>query len=258
MNICWCKVLSFADGKLGGWISENYFAYARVLDWHLLLTKFLKVSSDTPYQDPTTPFTSWTGKQCKEWLYSRNLITSGKAPELKDRVKRFMASRKVPIIIDSKTLRVDEMLSVMHFIYLTVSICLRESVDEGMIVQLEMIIRVFLSKFDDMDKILNDHEKTLPSWISSYNFLCLLNLPNILRKYGSLRYIWEGGECGEGFIRKAKQELRTGLRQNWKTWLLNNLLQNMSYDDLYRQVISDDINTNTSLSNNKIQLEYKI
>jgi hypothetical protein len=116
MNISWCKVLSFADGKLGGWTSKNYFAYARLMDWHLFLTKFLKISSDTPYQDPTTPYTSWSGKLCKEWLYSRNLITSGKAAELKDRVKRFMESRKIPVVIDSKTLQTDKMFSIMHFI----------------------------------------------------------------------------------------------------------------------------------------------
>ena len=34
--------------------------------------------------------------------------------------------------------------------------------------------------------------KRIPGWISSCNFVCLLNLPNAMRQFGPLRNLWEG------------------------------------------------------------------
>ena len=56
-------------------------------------------------------------------------------------------------------------------------------------------IRVFLTHFADMDAKLQRKAET-PSWLSSYNFLSLLNLPDVIREYGPLQVIWAGGSKG--------------------------------------------------------------
>jgi hypothetical protein len=50
-------------------------------------------------------------------------------------------------------------------------------------------------------------------------------LPNVIRKFGNLRNIWEGGIEGEGFLRKYKNEMKSGLLPKWEMWTVRNLLQ---------------------------------
>ena len=57
-------------------------------------------------------------------------------------------------------------------------------------------ICLFLSKFDSLTQQM--HPK-IPPVLSSYNFICLMNLPDAMEKFGPLRAIWEGGPRGEGF-----------------------------------------------------------
>ena len=89
---------------------------------------------------------------------------------------------------------------------------------------IEILIRKFLNLYDKFDNILRSKNDN-PSWMTQYNFLCLLNIPYIMRFYGCNRNIWEGGKEEEGFLRKYKQELKNGIKHNWQIWTINNLLQ---------------------------------
>jgi hypothetical protein len=73
---------------------------------------------------------------------------------------------------------------------------------EKEIQRLEAIIRMFLIHFNIVD---STEEKKIPSWISQYNMLCLLNLPTIIRTYGSIRNVWEGGMEGEAYLKNVKK-----------------------------------------------------
>jgi hypothetical protein len=99
--------------------------------------------------------------------------------------------------------------------------------------KLEAIIRMFLISYDMVDKGLSDKE--IPSFMSQYNFLCLLNIPETMRQYGSMRNMWEGGIVGEGFLRGMKKELKQGMIGNWQVWTLKNLLERDLYNDLVNQ-----------------------
>ena len=99
--------------------------------------------------------------------------------------------------------------------------------------KLETIIRMFLISYDMVDKGLSD--KPIPSFMSQYNFLCLLNIPETMRQYGSMRNMWEGGIVGEGFLRGMKKELKQGMIGNWQVWTLKNLLERDLYSDLVNQ-----------------------
>jgi hypothetical protein len=70
-------------------------------------------------------------------------------------------------------------------------------------------------------------ESDTPTWITSYNFICLLNVPNMLATFGPLRNFWEGGGMGEKFIQQIKP-LWNGFRKNWQLNLLDNVLQKMA------------------------------
>jgi hypothetical protein len=71
----------------------------------------------------------------------------------------------------------------------------------------------------------NGRHQMMPSWISCYNFLCLLNIPRVVRKYGPMRNLWEGGPVGEGFLRFVKPVMTQGFRCSWETSIMKTLLR---------------------------------
>lgn len=89
---------------------------------------------------------------------------------------------------------------------------------------IELLIRKYLNYYNILDKEVANENDT-PTWMTQYNFLCILNIPNIMRQFGCCRNIWEGGVEGEGFLRKYKREITNGLKHKWQIWTINNLLQ---------------------------------
>jgi hypothetical protein len=87
--------------------------------------------------------------------------------------------------------------------------------DEEYYTLLERKIRIFLTHFADMEDTM-PRKKRLPQWLSAYNFLSLLNLPEVVRQYGPIRNIWEGGAQGEGVLRFVKPNMNNGMRRSWE------------------------------------------
>ena len=50
--------------------------------------------------------------------------------------------------------------------------------------------------------------KNQPFWLSHFNFMSLLNLPDVLREFGSLRNYFEGKYLGERFVQEVKNARR--------------------------------------------------
>jgi hypothetical protein len=63
-----------------------------------------------------------------------------------------------------------------------------------------------------------------PKWIMAYIFLCLMNLPDVISKYGPLRMYWEGGGLGEKVLQQLKL-LWIGFRKNWQENTLKDIYQ---------------------------------
>ena len=80
LDLSWCKILSFHQGTLGGWVSENCLAMARLLRWFYGPLRTLK--EPPPYVAPTTVYTTWNVKELKQWLISRGKSATGLKPIL--------------------------------------------------------------------------------------------------------------------------------------------------------------------------------
>jgi hypothetical protein len=127
-----------------------------------------------------------------------------------------------------------EIANVNEILYLVESLCvllktvmcLKTTPKE--VEHLESIIRMFLIHYDIIDRYLNDGNA---SWVTQYNMLCLLNLPDTMRRYGSIRNIWEGGHDGESYIKHVKRQLCAGLVNDWKVWVVSNLLKEEIYQE---------------------------
>ena len=96
-----------------------------------------------------------------------------------------------------------------------ISYLLSPNTKYGGIGYIEVIIRKFLIIYDNIDSRMGNENQ--PSWLTQYNFL---NLPNVMRQFGSIRNMWEGGVEGEGFLRSYKKELKNGLKPKWQIYTL--------------------------------------
>ncbi|KAL7564653.1 hypothetical protein ACA910_009340 [Epithemia clementina (nom. ined.)] len=96
--------------------------------------------------------------------------------------------------------------------------------------EIDYRVKRFLSCYAKVDQGLqsseDSHEK--PSWVTLYNFMSLLNLPDAVRQFGPLCNIWEGGTQGEGFLWYVKREMSMGLRNNWQKRLLTRIYKRKS------------------------------
>jgi hypothetical protein len=72
----------------------------------------------------------------------------------------------------------------------------------------------FLNCFESFKPLSEDRK--FPEWLTMYNFLCLLNLPEAIDSLGPLRFNYEGSSEGEGFISLVKPLLSQGMRKNWQ------------------------------------------
>jgi hypothetical protein len=222
LNLSWCKVQPFTGGKFGGWVSENFLGLSRLLKW--LYSRLDEVASDKePFVQPDLPLKKWLAPSLKGWLKARKLPHEGlKAYNMGviTEYYRCMAEEGQPLpdIPDEPAGPVQDVLSTLESLDDLVALLMVESIeDESYYISVEQSIRVFLTHFADMDEKLKRKSESV-SWLSSYNFLSLLNLPDIIREYGPLRLIWEGGSMGEGFLRFVKPNINQGLRKGWEPW----------------------------------------
>ena len=86
-------------------------------------------------------------------------------------------------------------------------------------------IKLFLSVFDWFDgKVRKSKDK--PMWLILYNFVCLLNMPEVMNEFVLLSNLWEGGGQGEKVLCNVKP-IMNGYHKNWQCNALNKLLDNM-------------------------------
>ncbi len=71
---------------------------------------------------------------------------------------------------------------------------------------------------------------TKPKWLSCGNFLCLLNLPDVMNDFGPLRNLWEGKNHGKQFLRCVKCEVPTSLIGDWQVWPIKKIYQKQALD----------------------------
>jgi len=89
--------------------------------------------------------------------------------------------------------------------------------------------------------LLLDEEnlKNKPRYIEKSNYLCLMNLPTILEKFGPIRNYWEGGSIGEKSLQEAKY-LWYGYTRNWSMNMMQWIYAHRSIERLSRFILTKD------------------
>jgi hypothetical protein len=129
---------------------------------------------------------------------------------------------------DGDNISVDDILELVYATNLLLKTVFSNKKNDRIVQNLESVIRYFLLCFDKVD---GRKEDKVASWVTQYNLLCLLSVPNIVREYGNMRNVWEGGIDGESYLKKTKKEFTGGMVNEWQTWVITNLLQkNLLHD----------------------------
>ncbi|KAL7563782.1 hypothetical protein ACA910_020466 [Epithemia clementina (nom. ined.)] len=187
------------------------------------------VAIDEEYQEPLGDSQNWNKKENTSWLSARGLDKKGSAQELKERVQMSLQQTSIPQPRQSSG-SVKGVVDVWKSLHSLLQIVMRTGKDAINTEEIDYQVKRFLSCCAKVDQGLqsseDSHEK--PSWVTLYNFMSLLNLPDAVRQFGPLRNIWEGGTQGEGFLRYVKREMSMGLRSNWQKRLLTRIYKRKS------------------------------
>ena len=86
LNLPWLKPFPIStNGTFGGWVSENFLAYARIMK-HLTSVVPSLAATDTVYADPHVPPDKMTVKMMRAWLRARGMKAT--LPEGQPRLRR--------------------------------------------------------------------------------------------------------------------------------------------------------------------------
>ena len=190
LKLTWIKILPYKGGRFGGWVSENYLAMSRIMKWFYSLLDRL-ASDKQPWVEPVhKPQNKWKALDNRAWLSQRGLNTDGLAKALDARVNYYMTQvDPVPPVIEMTAGPVETVLLTISTLDELISFVMVEAIPNAeYYCTLERKVRIFLTHFADMEDKLPSKKK-LPQWILAYNFLSLLNLPDVIRQYGPIRHI---------------------------------------------------------------------
>ena len=229
MTLDFCKAESITTtGKFGKYVSENYLAYARLCKWlHGNLDKMQQV--DRLYCDPEDKQVSeYTAKEAREWLCARNIscptgITRESLITLIQQIISQQPSGQPPPMYRSNNLNtpvsVIEQL-IASFLCMVSRIMLSGLISPEEVFDVDRHIKLFLSNFKSFDEYQQGPQAAISQgncsseWLTKYNFITLLNVPDCMGKFGSLRNLFEGDGKGEGALPILK-EVITSVRGNW-------------------------------------------
>jgi hypothetical protein len=236
--------------KWGGWVSKHYASLIRVALW--VFAPLMTIDDSEQYTDPIGDPKKWTVKQYQAWLKARKLESKGKRVDLEKRVLSYYNSDEpLPPIVPMEYCTAFEMLDMLRSFVVLVSTIFQDKVEADTREQLEIRIRIFLTKFAAFDEPMRRTDIE-PTWIRSYNFMCLLNLPETIAEFGPPRLWFEGKWLGEKYVSKVKDERKKCPPFNVHAILMRNLQRRKSVEFLAgctdrEDLIEDELTQNTKI-----------
>jgi hypothetical protein len=102
----------------------------------------------------------------------------------------------------------------------------------------DVLIRWYLLTHDTLDKTIRGG-KDKADIIAKYNYMCLMNIPGMMKMFGPLRLLWEGNYRDEGILRFIKPLITQGLRLLWQIHSLKNYFVGKSLDAVMGGLFED-------------------
>ena len=219
LQLTWCTVLPLSVGTYGGWVSENYVGASRIMLWYstFLLMTPVDESPDLPDPEgkPDDLMSPWRTAQCNQWYITHRIPVSERRRLVRDKqqhIRQLMESDDCPSR-RAQAPKMSLLLLLSRLTYMLIATFMASAAGDRQDAN-QQLIRAFLTVCVQYDRCWQAYQdignKYVPFWISCYNFCSLLNLPDIIEHYGSLRLLWEGGFQGEKVLTHIKPLVTRG------------------------------------------------
>ena len=218
------------QGTLGGWIGENQLAMAKVCDW--FYSDLGSLVTEQEYVEPPGTYTKWTVEQMKEWLRVRGVKAAGTLKkELQAQLSNYFVEggKAIPPLLADITCDAEGIQRMVRALSAMISRVMSKTVTPQILLETERTIKVFLNCYNEVERSVRGAARKRPGWVASYNFASLLNVVDVMRRFGPLPAFWEGKNQGEGYIQVVKPHLKMGLRKGWQASVLGNILRRKAY-----------------------------
>ena len=225
----YCKAECITNsGGFGKYVSENYLAFARMSKWLYGNLDSLQVSEQ--YRDPPKDkcFTTYSVKEARNWLKARHIEFPDQAKKstlltiITQAINQNPLGQWPPIHVEddrrnAPVIVIERVIS--SFLAMLSRIMIRGVITREQSSDCDRHVKLFLSQFDALlsyhaSENSSNSGKNSPDWLSKYNFITLLNIPDCMLRYGSLRLLFEGDGKGEGALPLLK-EVISSFRGNW-------------------------------------------
>lgn len=246
------------SAKWGGWVSKHYASLTRVALW--VYGTLMTIDDTPPYEDPVGDPTKWKVPEYKAWLKARGLDITGNKPDLQPRVMNYLLGppSDIPPIQPERYGSATDMLEMLKSMVLLVSTLFQDQVQQNSKDIIDLRIRIFLTRFNTFDAPMRGVGRP-PTWLSSYNFLCLQNLPSSVHEFGPARKWFEGKWLGERYVSCVKQERSKCPPKNLYSILMRNLHRRKAVEALKKDTdqprFCDLVSGNTRIYGSEEELE---
>ena len=233
MGLDWCKLLVAASG----WVSDNYIAFARICKWFYY--PIIVLHAKESYKESFTPVKQWYSKMCKDWMEAHGYDTNGTVKELRDRILALKNDTlNPPKLVVHESCSSEEILQLVGSLLSMISSIMKNEVSNVTIDGVEREIKLFLTNLHIVQEkiysvdVNKEYTSKKPYWLSKYNHLSLLNIPNTMKLFGPMINLWEGSNQGEGYLRFAKPKLTNIHRKNWNLNAHCEILKEISLEEV--------------------------
>ena len=257
MHMSWAPAVPYSNGKLGGWVSENFLVLCKIMPWFYL--RFCNNSLDTIKQQQELQLLATTIRA----MMSRIMLQETTEDNIIDthrHIKLFLNAfvkfeesfpTQKPVVLRQKDTK-RKKTSVKYNPDATGPIIAQvESIHDDTITNLTPNQKKNQKQKKSSINVTNEAvtlnvaKDVYPRWLTKYNFLCLLNIPDTLRKYGPIRNYWEGGVIGEKIIQQPKNKWR-GFTKNWSQNMTKSVHRDSARKKINRR-LQQYINETTTL-----------
>jgi hypothetical protein len=208
LKLDWLPVQEYRSGGFGGWVSEHYLAFSRIMMWFFQDLADLDSAEDDSEPPTAKPTGAWKKHHYLAWLSRRGIKFDSKhtIAKLKVQISGLMNQEggPPPVRTTAAAYSSSQVERVIVSLHEMIAIVMAEEIQDTTAQTMELQIKLFLTEFDLLDQQIKTEGST-PSVISSFNFVSLLNLPKSTLTFGPLRNLWEGSFKGEGYIQHCKQ-----------------------------------------------------
>ena len=109
----------------------------------------------------------------------------------------------IPPVMPPQFGKAEDMMKMLRSMVLLVSTLFHTEVGEGTSNILSLCLRIFLAELEIFEKPMRSPTDD-PMWLSSFNYLCIKNLPRAVQMFGPMHQWFEAKWLGEKFVSKVK------------------------------------------------------